>query len=105
MAKGNIPAKPEKVAKKERMYSSIWQAIRAADVGTHTLVRVHTSSVERVIQAVRKEKSRETAVKRGIGMLRPGPMDVTHNPEVVDGKVNPDYSIIKFSLQWNGNKL
>lgn len=104
MSKGSVPAKPQKQLANLRQYQIIWNTIKAKQPGEITHVKVHTSAVERLIQAVKKEKSAEVAVKKKIGMLTAGPLKIVHNPEIVNKKVT-DYSIVEFSLTWDGSKL
>lgn len=99
-----IPAKGQKQQANERLYQGVWNAIKAKPVGEAVEVRTHSSNVQRLIQAVKKEKNRDVGIKNKLGMLCPGDLRITHNPELVKGKVS-EHSIVKFVLQWDGSKL
>jgi hypothetical protein len=100
----NIPLKPVKQQNNKRMYQSIWEAIKGKQPGEVTAVRCHPSAVKRIIQAVKKEKTGEVAIKKKIGMFAAGPLDIKHNPEFVGGK-STGMTVISFKLLWDGSKL
>lgn len=85
-----------------RQYQSIWLAIKALPVKQELAVRVHNSAISRVKQAVKLEKTKEVAVKKKVGMLRPGPLLIR---VTADSKASSDFKIIYFSLEWDGSKL
>ena len=84
-----------------RQYQSIWLAIKNAPTGTVIPVRVHASAKKRLIQAVKLEKTKETAVKKTIGMPRAGRMKVAVEVCPRDAY----FVIISFSLTWDTSKL
>lgn len=84
-----------------RQYQRIWLAIKQAPTETVVPVRVHSSAERRVIQAVKLEKTKETAVKKTIGMPRAGRMKIA----VAVCPRDPDFVIINFSLMWDTSKL
>lgn len=85
----------------KRMYQKIWDAIKASKVGDQTSVRIHRTAEARLIQAVKKEKTIETAQKKKLGMPFAGPLAI----EVIADKNSEEHVIINFSLEWDGNKL
>jgi hypothetical protein len=85
-----------------RQYQAIWEAIKKLPVKQELAVRVHSSAVSRVKQAVKLEKTKEVAVKKKVGMMRPGPLVIR---VAADTKVGSDFKIIYFSLSWDGSKL
>lgn len=84
-----------------RRYESIWKAISAAKVGAPVQIRVHTSAARTLIQAVCKEKSRETAIKRRLGMPFAGKL-IIDRPTATDDQ---GFVVISFSLDWDGRQL
>jgi hypothetical protein len=83
-----------------RKYLPVWQAISAAKVGEVVSIRVHHTAAATLIQAVSKEKSRETAEKKRLSMPFAGPLKIQKRK--VD---HAGYQIVEFSLQWDGRKL
>lgn len=104
MAIGSIPTKSKKQQASQRQYESIWNAIKSADPTKPIQIRCHPNAVKTIIQAVKKEKTRECGVRGKLGMLRQGKLEIVHNPEVVDGKLTGK-AMITFKLQWDGTKL
>lgn len=104
MANGSIPARRNKQVANLRQYESIWLAIRAKQPGEVTQIRCHPDAVARIIQAVRKEKTKTVSVRRKLSILTAGPLITTFNPEVVDGKLT-GFMLISFSLSYDGSKL
>lgn len=102
----NIPAKSQKQEANLRRYEAIWLSIKSKQPGEPTDVRCHPSAVKTIIQAVKKEKTKDVAVKKKIGMLCAGPMEIIHNPEFdpVTRKAT-GLVIITFKLTWDGTKL
>lgn len=84
----------------ERRYTSIWKAISAAKVGDKVPVRTHSSAAKTLIQAVCKEKSRETSEKRKLGMPFAGKLVIEKGEPDSKGLV-----VIQFSLEWDGRRL
>lgn len=84
-----------------RRYQPIWQKIKEVAVGKQVPVRVHESAVTTLIQAVKKEKSMEVAEKKKLGMRHAGTLQIERIPD----KQKPGFVIVKFSLDWDGNKL
>lgn len=78
-----------------RMYEPIWQTIKDAGVGKETIIRTRTEAVRRLIQAVRKEKTMDVAIRDKIGMLTEGPLD----HKVEQDPADPEFSIIIFKLR------
>jgi hypothetical protein len=102
----NIPAKSKKQEANLRRYEAIWLAIKSKQPGEVVDVRCHPSAVKTIIQAVKKEKTKDVAVKKKIGMLCAGPMVITNNPEFDPVSKKPTgLIIISFKLQWDGTKL
>lgn len=93
-------------AAQTRKYQPIWEAISKAKVGDVTSVRVHETAVATLIQAVSKEKSRETAERKRLGMSFAGKLVVRQEPEK-DKKTEREtgWIIVRFSLEWDGRKL
>lgn len=80
-----------------RKYQRIWLAIKEAGVGKEIPVRCHETAASTLIQAVRKEKTQDVAIRRKIGMLTEGRMvDRTEKDGSRDGFV-----IIYFKLLWS----
>lgn len=84
-----------------RKYYPIWEAISKAKVGEAVPVRVHRTAVDTLIQAVSKEKSRETATKKKLGMRFAGKLVIAKQ---IDEK-DPEFVIVRFSLEWDGRRL
>ena len=80
-----------------RMYEPIWQAIKAEGVGKEICIRTRTEAVRRLIQAVRKEKTIDVAIRDKIGMLVEGPLE--HRVE--QDPADPDFSFIHFKLKYS----
>lgn len=89
--------------RKLRQYESIWLAIKQLPVKKELAVRVNKDAERRLIQAVKLEKTKEVAVKKKVGMLRPGPLVIRVTADTV--KNNPEFCVIYFSLLWDGTKL
>lgn len=64
-------------------------------------MRVHESAAATFRQAISKEKSRETAEKRKLGMPFAGKMVIAEAAE----EGNPGYLIFTLSLEWDGRRL
>jgi hypothetical protein len=98
----SIPLKPAKQeaneVKNKRMYQEIWEQIKAAPTGKIIQVKCHKDNAGRIIQAVKKEKTAEVAVKKKIGMLRQGSLIITKS-------VQEEAVIISFHLNFDGTKL
>jgi hypothetical protein len=90
------PTKPQ-----PRKYAAIWDAISAAEVGKIVSVRVHETAAKTVRQAVCKEKSRETAERKRLGMFAAGKLIITETPD----KKDAEFVILNFSLEWDGRRL
>ena len=86
---------------KPRQYQSIWEAIKKAPVGKEVPVKCHGTANKTVRQAVLKEKSRETASRKQLGMRFAGKLEIR---EEVAGAPN-GYVILFFRLQWDGTRL
>ena len=84
----------------KRKYAVIWETISATPVGQVTQVRVHKTAAATLIQAVSKEKSRETADKKRLGMPFAEPLKVATKEVDAAG-----YQIVEFSLEWDGRRL
>lgn len=88
-----------------RMYSGIWEGIKNLPVGTPLQVRVPPAIAKRVIQAVKKEKTREVAVMRKLGERTPGPLVVKQVPERGNSGKLTGFIILEFSLSFDMTKL
>jgi hypothetical protein len=85
-----------------RKYQPIWEAIKNADVGTEVPIKCHGTAIATLKQAVLKEKSRETAIKKAVGLPFAGPLEI----RVVTAGVHPHgYAIVYFKLTWDGTRL
>lgn len=91
-----IPTKPQ-----PRRYQPIWEMISKLPVGEETPVRVHHTAAKTLIQAVSKEKSRETASKKQLGMRFAGKLAIR---ETVCPK-DEEFRVIYFQLEWDGRRL
>lgn len=60
-------------------------------------MRIHASQQKRLIQAVRKEKTNDVAIRRKVGMPTEGPLS---HRVVVDPK-DPAFVVIYFKIQFN----
>lgn len=85
---------------KSRQYQPIWEAIKVAPVGKETPVKCHATASRTLKQAVFKEKSRETASRRALGMRFAGKLEVREEPAKPHG-----YVVVFFRLQWDGSRL
>lgn len=83
-----------------RRYQSIWAAISTANVGAPVIVTVHYSAVKTLRQAVSKEKSRETAIKRKLGLPFAGKLIVKESEPDSSGRVK-----IEFRLDYDNRRL
>ena len=83
------------------LYSKLWKIIDAAETGAEIPVSCQTDAVKRIIQAVRKEKTKNVALRKKLGMLRQGPL----KSRVVQDETDSTKSTIYFSLEWDGRKL
>lgn len=97
MSKSNSSKAPQNSG---RRYESIWKAISTADVGVKVPVRTHHTAAKTLIQAVCKEKSRETSEKRKLGMRFAGKLVIEKGEPDDKGLV-----VIQFSLEWDGRRL
>ena len=84
-----------------RQYEPIWEGIKKLPVGKELPIRIHTSSLARLKKAVLKEKSRETAARKRLGMRFAGDLEI--RVETCDK--DKTYSIIYFKLSWDGTRL
>lgn len=83
-----------------RMYAKVWKLISAADTGVEIPVRCQAEAVRRIVQAVRKEKTAEVAMRKKLGLLRQGRL--LHRTELVK---NTTQVIIYFKLEFDGRKI
>lgn len=85
-----------------RRYAPIWQAIKAAKVGTEVPIKVHGTSANTLKKAVWKEKSRETATRKKIGMRYAGRLEC----RIVTEGVHPHgYCLLYFKLTFDGTRI
>lgn len=84
-----------------RKYAPIWKAIKAAKVGEPVAVRVHESAVRTLVQAVKKEKTREVATKKKLGMRFAGNLIILQEEDTKKA----GYFVVKFTLDWDGERL
>lgn len=82
------------------MYTKIWLLIQAADPGVEIPVKCPADNVRRLVQAVRKEKTKRVALRKKLGMLRPG--QLKHRVEEVP---DSNQAIIYFHLPFDGTKI
>lgn len=92
--------KPAKTKPSQRKYAKIWEAISKAPVASPVEVRVHHTAAKTLIQAVFKEKTRETALRAKLDMLRAGKLEVKRGTVQTDG-----YQVITFILPVDGRKI
>lgn len=85
----------------QRRYEPVWKQLSETPVGQFVKVRVHESAAVTFRQAISKEKSRETAEKKKLGMRFAGKMVITSEAE----EGNPGYLIFTLSLEWDGRRL
>jgi uncharacterized lipoprotein YbaY len=104
MSNGNQPLKPQKELNNLRQYQSIWNAIKEKQPGQVTEIRCHPSAIKTIIQAVKKEKTGEVAIKKKIAMPAAGPLEISHRLEEIDGK-ETGKAVISFKLSWDASKL
>lgn len=110
MSNGNIPTPPagKQLAEQQqkRQYQRIWESIKEKEPGKVTEVAIHTSAVSRLIQAVKKEKNRDVGIKKQLGLLRPGPLQISQRKEIdrATGK-ETGRMIVSFLLPFDGSKL
>lgn len=83
------------------MYSKLWKLIDAAETGAEIPVRCQAEAARRIIQAVRKEKTKNVALRKKLGMLRQGPL----KSRIVVDTTDAQQVTIYFSLEWDGRKL
>jgi hypothetical protein len=85
-----------------RKYESIWAAIKAADVGVEVPIKVHGTAAKTLRQAVLKEKSLETAIRKKVGLRYAGKLEIR---EVTEGVHPHGYCIIYFKLTFDGTRI
>jgi len=83
-----------------RKYESIWTAIKAVDVGKEVGVKCHATAVTTLIHAVEKEKSRETAIRKKLGLRYAGKMRERTEEAQPSG-----YVIVFFKLEFDGTRI
>ena len=86
-----------------RQYECIWLELKKLPVKEELAVRVHADARRRLVQAVKLEKTKEVAVKKKVGMPRPGLLSIRWTEDTV--KKDPQFVIVYFSLLWDGSKL
>jgi hypothetical protein len=85
-----------------RRYEAIWQAIKAAKVGTEVPVKVHGTAAKTLRSGVWKEKSRETATRKKVGLPYAGRLVIR---EVTEGVHPHGYCILYFKVEFDGTKI
>lgn len=88
-------------ARRLREYEPIWNTIKSRPAGEVTAVRIHKNAVKTLIQAVRKEKAYENALRVQLGMTSDGKLDAAVSVD----KTDPNFHIVKFTLQWSYRDL
>lgn len=80
-----------------RKYAPIWRAIQTAPFGQWVTVKVHKYSKQRLIQAVRKEKSSEVAPAKMVDLPTEGRLLTKVEVDPRDGQ----FVLISFRLRVN----
>lgn len=83
-----------------RQYQPIWEAIKKVPVGKEVQVKCHISAKKTLRQAVLKEKSRETALRKKLGERYAGNLEIRELPAK-----QADYILIAFKLSWDGTRI
>lgn len=82
-----------------RKYENIWIMLR--DHPTQTLkLRVHNSHADTVVQAVKKEKTKDNMTRKKLGMPYFGPLKIKRTPST-----NINFTDIEFKIAYDLNKL
>lgn len=80
-----------------RQYQPIWEKIKATTPGDEVVIRVHASATKTLVQGVRKEKSKENAIRRQLGMTS----DSQLLNQVVPDPQHAGFELVKFKLSWS----
>lgn len=80
-----------------RKYEAIWKAIQVAPFGEWVTVRIHRDAKQRLIQAVRKEKSEQVAPLKMVDLPTEGRLLTKVTPDPRDGH----FVLIGFRLRCN----
>lgn len=83
-----------------RKYDPIWERIKAVKVGEEVPVKVHATAAKTLRHGVWDAKSRETAIKKQLGMPSAGKLKIREVAAVPSG-----YVILFFKLEWDGTRL
>ena len=86
-----------------RQYESIWLQIKTVPTKQEVAVRVHCDASKTLIQAVKLEKTKQVAVKKRLGILTQGHLNIRVTEDTQ--KKCADFCIIYFSLKWDYSKL
>ena len=81
----------------EREYEGLWKKIAANSDGLSILL--HPAYAPRVIQAVKKEKSRANVLRKNLDMPRYGKLEIDQSKQP-DGRLK-----VTFRLKYNGDML
>jgi len=87
-----------------RQYERIWLELKKIPVKQEVAVRIHATAERRIIQAVKLEKTKDVAVKKKLGLPRPGTLKIRVTEDTTPKK-DVDFVIVYFSLLWDGSKL
>ena len=83
-----------------RKYESIWLRIKEVPVSTIVEVKIHKSHADTLRRGVWKEKTRETGIRKKLGMRFAGRLEINQRP--VPGT---DSVILSFALSWDGTRI
>lgn len=86
-----------------RQYESIWQRIKEVPTKEEVAVRVPIEASKTLIQAVKLEKTKQVAIKKKLGILTQGNLQIRVTEDTI--KNCDDFCIIYFSLKWDYSKL
>lgn len=83
------------------MYEPLWLKIKNGETDKEIPVRIHSSSVVTLIQAVRKERSMDAGQMRKIGEPAEGPLDI----RITDDPSNDEFKIVFFKNRYNERNI
>lgn len=81
-----------------RKYTPIWKAIKAAKTNEEVKIKCRTAFAATLRQGVMKEKSRETAQRKKLGLPYAGKL-------IIRTEAAGDAVAIYFKLDWDGTKI
>lgn len=92
------------VAVKQRKYQPIWEAIKTASIQRPVQVACHPDYARTLIQAVKKEKTIDVAIRKRLALPRQGTLKISKEPETINNRLTGRI-VVSFILKWDGTQL